>query len=90
MADQVEISQVHAQVEWQEPGNNLVSQVHAQVEWQEPGNNLVSQLFIQVEWVGADIVLPPVTQEEIDESYYSGMGNYNFSGGVKEPQIWRY
>ena len=90
MADQIDVSQEIVQTEWQKPGKNLISQVPTQVEWQKPGKNLVSQFFIQVEWIGCDIILPSVTQEEIDASYYSGMGDFNFSGGVKEPQIWRY
>jgi len=50
MAD-IRVSQVVAQIEWQEPSKNKVSQLVAQVEYQEPSKLKVSQLFVQVEYV---------------------------------------
>jgi len=50
MAD-VRVSQVIAQIEWQEPGKQKVSQLVTQVEWQELGKMKVSQIIAQVEYV---------------------------------------
>lgn len=65
MADQVNINQEIAQVEWDEVPQLEVNQILAQVEWDDPGKIRIQQNLAQVEWVPAVHIIQVVAQVEI-------------------------